>query len=389
MRHFEHLSPDDRERLFHLPPQDFARDDAREVLAMALGATLYSPATRPALATELVRSAARGVVSAVICLEDAVADVDLRAAEANAVQQLRRLAASGDPAPLVFVRVRTAEQVEFLVDALGPDLGVLSGFVVPKFTAGCGEEFLDVVADASSGSSGTAAPLYVMPVLESPEVVHAESRTAALADVAALLGEHRERVLAVRLGATDMSGLYGLRRSRGLTAYDVRLLGQVIADVVNVLGRCDGTGFTITGPVWEHFGNAERMFRPELRATPFVEHEERELRAHLLAEDLDGLIKEVALDKANGLTGKTVIHPSHVSAVHALSVVTHEEHSDASDVLSAEMATGGVRASGYGNKMNEAKPHRAWAELVQRRAAVFGVSRAEASFVDLLGASAT
>jgi citrate lyase beta subunit len=94
----------------------------------------------------------------------------------------------------------------------------------------------------------------------------------------------------------------------------------------------------------------------------------------------------VVLDKANGLTGKTVIHPSHVAAVHALSVVTMEEFSDASDVLGADMLGGGVRASGYRNKMNESKPHRAWAERVLRRAAAFGVVAEDVTYVDVLAA---
>ena len=44
---------------------------------------------------------------------------------------------------------------------------------------------------------------------------------------------------------------------------------------------------------------------------------------------MDGLLREIELDRANGLLGKTCIHPSHVLPVHALSVVSHEEFSDA------------------------------------------------------------
>jgi citrate lyase beta subunit len=105
----------------------------------------------------------------------------------------------------------------------------------------------------------------------------------------------------------------------------------------------------------------------------------------LIARDLDGLIREVLLDQANGLIGKTVIHPSHVAAVHALSVVTAEEFRDAADILAMNGA-GGVAASRSGNKMNESKPHAAWARRTLRRAEVFGVARSGISFVDLLAA---
>ena len=383
MRHFDTLTGADEARLFALPPQPFTAADDAAVLGMALGATLYSPATRPALARDLARNRAAGVLSAVLCLEDAIADADVPAAERNVVAQLREYAATGPDGPLVFVRVRSPEQVAAVAAGLGDDLGVLTGFVLPKFTASTGPAFLAAVVAASERSGRL---LRVMPVLESAEIAHVETRAAALLGIADLLATAREHVLAVRIGATDLSATYGLRRSRELTVYDVRVLADVIADIVNVFGRADGTGYVITGAVWEYFSSPERLFRPQLRQTPFNEHQERALRADLIRRDLDGLIREVVLDRANGLTGKTVIHPSHVAAVHALSVVTHEEHSDAVAVLGTG-AAGGAAASAFGNKMNESKQHTAWARQTLRRAAVFGVAHPTTSFVDLLGAA--
>lgn len=111
-----------------------------------------------------------------------------------------------------------------------------------------------------------------------------------------------------------------------------------------------------------------------------------ELRTALIEHDLDGLLREIELDRANGLLGKTCIHPAHVTPVHALSVVSHEEFSDAQDILRPERGGGGVMRSAYTNKMNEVKPHRAWAERTMLRAEVFGVAREEVGFVDLLTA---
>jgi hypothetical protein len=37
--------------------------------------------------------------------------------------------------------------------------------------------------------------------------------------------------------------------------------------------------------------------------------------------------------------------------------------------------------------MNESKPHRAWAEQLVRRAKVFGVTREDTSYVDVISAS--
>jgi citrate lyase beta subunit len=384
MRHFDFLGDSDRRRLFFRAPQQFSPDDDMSVLAVALGATLYSPATRPALALDISRRVAQGVLSSVVCLEDAIADEDLVAAEQNAVAELRAYAEMGVTGPLIFVRVRSAGQIPLIVDGLGEHIGVLSGFVVPKFTAETGPAFLDAV---DSASIRTGRRLLAMPVLESRELIYAESRIDTLVEIRRLLEKYRHSILVVRIGATDLSSAYGLRRSRDVSVYDMRMISDVIADVVNILGRADGSGFVVTGPTWEYFPSAERMFKPQLRESPFVEHAGRGLRAEFIAKDLDGLIREIALDKVNGLTGKTVIHPTHVAVVHALSVVTHEEFSDASDILGTAMTGGGAKASTYRNKMNEGKPHRAWAERIMDRARVFGVANADISFVDLLAAS--
>jgi citrate lyase beta subunit len=382
MRHFAFLEQGDRDRLFQRAPVPFSVDDEPERLGVALGATLYCPATRPRLADDIARRAAQGAVTVVVCLEDSVPDAELRAAEVNTVRQLRELAASAGPVPMVFVRVRAPEQIAMLADALGADAGVLTGIVAPKFGEECGPAYLDEVAAVSAR---IGRRLLVMPVLESPEIVFAETRINSLLAIRQLLDKYREHVPAVRIGATDLSGAYGLRRGRDFTVWDVRVVADVISAVVNVFGRAPGEGYVVAGPVWEYYSAQERMFKPQLRESPFVAHEERALRARLIAADLDGLIREVVLDRANGLLGKTVIHPSHVAAVHALSVVTNEEYADACDVLATNSA-GGAVASSFRNKMNESKPHTAWARRTMLRADAFGVARDGVSFVDLLGA---
>ena len=52
-----------------------------------------------------------------------------------------------------------------------------------------------------------------------------------------LLAAYRDLVPCMRIGATDLSGLWGLRRSRDFTVYDLAAVRDVIADVVNVFGR--------------------------------------------------------------------------------------------------------------------------------------------------------
>ncbi|WP_374773814.1 HpcH/HpaI aldolase/citrate lyase family protein [Streptomyces sp. NBC_01310] len=384
MRHFGHISPTVRKDLFHQEPAEFTGASPARVLAAALGATLYSPATRPTLAADIRKQAGRGVVSMVLCLEDSISDADVAGAEENLVRQFAELEADATELPLLFIRVRTPEQIPDLVRRLGGSVRRLAGFVLPKFDESRGIAFLEAVAQAEAASGQPR--LYAMPVLETPELLHLETRVEALAGISRTVNAYRERVLALRLGVTDFCSAYGLRRTPDMTAYDVQIVAGVIADVVNVLSRADGTGFTVTGPVWEYFRSQQRLFKPQLRRSPFLEEGVEELRTALIEHDLDGLLREIELDRANGLLGKTCIHPAHVTPVHALSVVSHEEFSDAQDILRPERGGGGVMRSAYTNKMNEVKPHRAWAERTMLRAEVFGVAKEEVGFVDLLTA---
>ncbi|MGW5324594.1 HpcH/HpaI aldolase/citrate lyase family protein [Streptomyces sp. NPDC004014] len=384
MRHFGHIAPEVRKRLFHQEPCEFTADSPARLLSAALGATLYSPATRPRLADDIRRQAGNGVISMVLCLEDSIDDADVAAGEENLVRQFADLASrTATQTPLLFIRVRVPEQIPDLVRRLGPSVRLLSGFVLPKFTEERGTPFLEALtlAEAESGRR-----LFAMPVLESPELLYRESRVDTLEGIARAVGKFRDRVLALRLGVTDFCSSYGLRRAPDMTAYDVQVVASVIADVVNMLGRADGSGFTVTGPVWEYFRVPERMFKPQLRQSPFLEVQAVELRAKLIEHAMDGLLREISLDQANGLLGKTCIHPSHVLPVHALSVVSHEEFSDAVDILRPERGGGGVLRSAYTNKMNEVKPHRAWAERTLLRAEVFGVAGEDVGFVELLTA---
>jgi len=381
VRHFGYLTAGQDESLFDHAPRPFDRASDRATLATALGATLYTPGTTANYAQRVDALVERGVTSAVLCLEDAIRDGDVAAAERNVVTQLAELHRRSAIAPLLFVRVRNPDQIRMLIKELGAAATVLSGFVFPKFTAHSGRDYLDVLAETRAD---TGLPLYAMPVLESPETIYAETRVAELLAVKDLLASYAESVLAVRIGATDLCGLFGLRRSNDQTIYDLTVVREAISDILNIFGR-DGQ-FVVAGPVWEYFARGERIFKPQLRESPFRARDDLpnavRVRRELVSSDLDGLLREVVLDKATGVLGKTVIHPSHVRPVHAMLVVTAEEHSDA--LVTLREADGGVRSSEYANKMIESRPHARWAAGILRRAEVFGVLQPDRTFVDLL-----
>ena len=104
----------------------------------------------------------------------------------------------------------------------------------------------------------------------------------------------------------------------------------------------------------------------------------------MINQYLDGLIKEVMMDKNNGLMGKTIIHPTHIKPVHAFGVVSYEEYMDAVSILESMESEGGVLKSHFSNKMNEMKPHYNWAKKILNKAKVYGVFHEQNSYIDLL-----
>jgi citrate lyase beta subunit len=384
MRHYDFLSQDQRAKLFLVEPEQFSRTSDPKLLSAALGATLYTPATKKNLVQSTEKMGKKGATSVVICLEDSIPDSALPEAEENLHATLLELKARGtvDDLPLIFVRIRTADHLWRIAQQNEGLLDVLTGFVFPKFenSAGHAEKY---VSNLRHINKGYERPLYFMPVLESTNIVHRESRNEILDDIKVIIMENIDLVLAVRIGATDMSSVYGIRRTSDFTVWDVHPIASAISDIVNLFGRA-ADGLVVTGAVWEHFTAKDRIFKPRLRESIFGTA--KAMRFKLLSRGDDTFIREVQLDRVNGITGKTVIHPSHINIVHSLAVVTHEEYSDALDITKGEGATGGAQSSFYRNKMNEIKPHYAWAQKTLLRARAFGVANENIDFIDFLEA---
>ena len=100
----------------------------------------------------------------------------------------------------------------------------------------------------------------------------------------------------------------------------------------------------------------------------------------LINDAVDGLLRELLLDRANGFIGKTIIHPTHIPYVNGMLAVTKEVYDDAMQILDT---SGGVVKSTSGNKMNEIGPHRCWAEKIVMRAKAYGVIENESKYRDL------
>ncbi|WP_240479709.1 HpcH/HpaI aldolase/citrate lyase family protein [Paenibacillus wynnii] len=394
MKYFDYLTNEQEMSLFYSPPVSFDHTMNKDLLSYAVGAALYMPATRPTVAEDILKLKESGLVTVIIDLEDAIGDGEVDFAEQSLTRHLAYLAAYAenekDPKsslPLIFIRVRNPEQLQNLIYRLGSLTTILTGFVFPKFSVENGVEYFEVLADYNNTRSYSASVLYGMPILESASIIYRESRLESLLAVRDLLEGYRDYVLNVRIGATDFSSLFGLRRSPDVSIYDLTPIRDCMADIINVFGRMDG-GYVISGPVWEYFANkGHRVLRPQLRQTPFEDtygKSGRDLRNNYISSAMDGLIREVVLDKENGIIGKTIIHPSHLKPVQAMYTVMHEEYVDAMSIVESNDGSRGVFKSQYFNKMNEIKPHLNWARRILLRSQVYGVLHEQQHFVGLL-----
>nr|WP_285856852.1 HpcH/HpaI aldolase/citrate lyase family protein [Mesobacillus subterraneus] len=382
---FSNLYEKELDSLFFVKPARFNKHTQRDELAYALGATLYMPATRENIHQELLLKKHDGLASMVICLEDSIADHEVDKAEKQLVAELNHLAdalgkgyLSQDELPLIFVRIRSLDQLENIAEAAGEALKVLTGIVIPKFEPVAGKKILKFINQLNT----TGDLLYAMPILETKKIIEKETRLEELLAIKAAVDEFRELILNVRIGATDFSGLYGIRRNADTTVYDIGVIRDCISDIVNVFLRFDSP-YVVSGPVWEYFSSTQRILKPQLRQTPFGQ-EGLKWRTELIDRHMDGLIQEIMMDIANGLTGKTIIHPSHIKTVHALNAVSYEEYIDAKNIVEEAENHNGVRKSAFANKMNEIKPHYYWAQKILRKSQVYGVLQDGITNIDLL-----
>lgn len=350
MKYFSGVTP----TLFYKQPTAFNKDTPANALAYALGATLYMPVNKLGIFELIVEKKYTNLKSIVIDLEDAISDDELEVCETLFVQLVKQLhykIEHDSDVPLLFLRVRNAAQLRRIGEQSQNDLATLTGIVMPKFDTRNALDFCDTLHQINRKYD---LNLYAMPILESAEIMYKEKRVESLLSINAVLKNYKKMILMLRIGATDFSGLYGIRRKSSSTVHEIALLNDVIADVLNIFQRKDHH-YVIASPVFEYFNTSISM---------------------------ETFAREVQQNIENGLIGKTIIHPSHIDVVQALHCVTHEEYCDAMSIVEKENQ--GVEKSSYNNKMNEMKPHLYWASRIVQRAEIFGVLNKEVDYTVLL-----
>lgn len=361
-------------------PIEFNKFTEKDILQYCLGGVLYMPATkdfREAILTNKIP----GLTSMVMCFEDAIDEKDLPEAERNAVEFLRFVKREKEKGnlvendiPLIFFRVRSNEQFEGILEKLDEEtVSILSGFVFPKFNQINGIKYFSRLREINEKYG---IILYGMPILEGREIAYKESRFNELVCVKTILNSYKDLVLNVRVGGTDFSSCFGVRRGIDYTIYDIMPVRDCLLDILNIFGR--ENDYVVSGPVWEYFLANKNM---KFQALPEAKFQYSILtRTPIVNSAVDGLLREVIFDKANGFVGKTVIHPTHLPFVNGMQAVTADEYNDAVQILHT---SGGVVKSSNQNKMNEIKPHTSWAQKIYKRALAYGVIENEESYLKL------
>ena len=364
---------------FVIEPINFDKYTERDMLRYCLGATMYMPGTKDFLQPILDKKYP-GLTSMVMCFEDACKEELVPEAEENVLRLLDALnleLAKGtikyEEIPLIIFRVRNVEQFKHFSEKLTREqIHLVTAFNFPKFSKECGEEYYTHLEYLNEKFGEI---IYGMPILESKEMAYLETRIAELMGVKEILDKHKHLVLNVRVGGTDWSSVFGVRRGINYTIYDIMPVADCLKDVLNVFAR--DNDYSVSGPVWEYFRankNMKFMEMPEsINASLFR-------RETLINDAVDGLLRELLLDRANGFIGKTIIHPTHIPYVNGMLAVTQEVYNDALQVMET---SGGVIKSESGNKMNEIGPHRCWAEKILMRAKAYGVIKSEANYKEL------
>ncbi len=323
----------------------------KEYLSYAVGSLLYIPAINSEWAKQLLEGDCKDLSSLALCLEDSIRDDYSEFAEQKLIDFFRSFSQSittkENPIhiPSVFVRIRDAAQMERFFNKLGDNHVHLDGFILPKFSNSNAKAYKEAILRINTISSKT---IYVMPTIESPDVLYAETRINTLTDIKKAVDDIKDYVLNIRIGGSDFCQVYGLRRNVNQTIYDVGLINFTMLDILNVFLR----DYVVAAPVWEFFKGGYEGWQ-------------------------DGLKRELELDKLNGFIGKTAIHPSQLRTIKEAFMVDENDYVDAKDILNWENHLLGVKNGTMQGRMNELKTHEKWAKKIIALASVYGIKRTE------------
>ena len=313
----------------------------------SVGALLYSPALNGKVADAVIGGKFDCPYSLALCLEDTIADDSVARAEEQLEDTLKRSSRAEAEGrtfylPKIFVRVRNGEQLRRLGEKLEGCRNVLRGYIFPKYSPDNADEYNRAMLEMNAGAE---RPVYMMPILESRDIVDYTMRRDVLAELKEKIDSVREYVLNVRVGGNDFSNEFAARRHYDETIYDILPIAQLLGDILTVFSR----EYVVSGPVWEFFASDNDEWKR-------------------------GLQNELKLDRLNGFVGKTVIHPRQISVVNDALKVSRKDYEDAREILNWDREGLQVGKSAGGERMNEVKTHTNWALKTMILSEIYGIA---------------
>lgn len=315
---------------------------SKDITGYDVGALLYCPASgHKSVVETIVEAKIKGPYSVAFCLEDTIHETRVQDAENRLENVLLKIKQSNHKPkmfkPLIFVRVRSPEQLKKLIIKYESVSSVIDGFILPKFYLENCEEYIAII------KKNIEKKYYYMPILESHSMTRKEHRTSNLEILKDKLEEISEYILNIRVGGNDLSGAFGLRRRVNNTIYDLKPIEDILVDVIMTFGQ----QYIVAGPVWEYYDGEGWE---------------------------EGLRKEIEKDLLAGFVGKTVIHPNQIRVVNDMLKVSEVDFHDAKDILNWDDSTHMlVKGSWDGSRMNEYHVHTAWAKKTLKLAEIYGV----------------
>ena len=314
-------------------------------LKYSVGPLMYSPALNKKVADSIIAGDFGGRYSLALCLEDSIAASAVAEAEAQVRDTLAKLFEASQKEdfylPNIFVRVREPEQIMRVYEQIKDYEAVFTGFIFPKYTlhnAGAYNEGVRAV-NVISGKK-----IYMMPILESRDIVDFRTRPQILGGIKDCVDEMRDYVLNVRVGGNDFSNEFAARRHCDETIYDILPIAQLFGDILTVFSG----EYVVSGPVWEFFSGENGEWE-------------------------SGLRRELKLDILSGFVGKTVIHPRQIPVVNDMLKVTRKDYEDAKTILSWDDSGLQVGKSFGGERMNEVRTNYNWAQKTLLLSEIYGV----------------
>lgn len=312
--------------------------------AYSVGALLYCPANHKGIANSLINEKFGRQFSLALCLEDTIQDDCVAEAEHILAASLQALQASHAQKPFflpkIFIRVRNPEQIKRLLERLEDAQMLVTGFNIPKFSLENADAYLEVFRELNRNRE---IPCYMMPILESPDLICLQGRAQILYTLKEKLDNISQYVLNIRVGGNDLCHRFGFRRHSNETIYNIRPVANIFSDIITVFGM----DYVVSGPVFEYYNGTNWEA---------------------------GLMKELEEDRLCGFIGKTVIHPNQIRLVNESYKVPLKDYNDAKAILDWDTDSPSlVAGSIVKERMNEYKTHYNWALRTLLLAEAYGL----------------